>query len=93
VEFEGKPVGVEKGGDFLVVMREIRVSCLPGNIPNKIVVDVANLDMGHSVHVGEIAMPEGVTPSMEAGVALASVMAPKKEEEEAPPAEEPEKTE
>ncbi len=92
VEFEGKPIGVEKGGDFLIVMREIRVSCLPGNIPAKIVVDVTTLELGHSIHVGEITLPEGVTPDMEAGIALASVTAPKKEEEEAP-AEEPEKAE
>lgn len=89
VEFEGKPIGVEKGGDFLIATREIRVSCLPGNIPEKIVVDVSTLDLGHSIHVGEIDLPEGVTPDMEAGVALASVATPKKEEEEAP-AEEPE---
>ena len=51
--------------------------------------DVSTLDLGHSIHVGEIEMPEGVTPDMEAGVALASVATPKKEEEEAP-VEEPE---
>jgi large subunit ribosomal protein L25 len=93
VEYEGKPVGEEKGGDFLIIMREIRVSCLPGNIPQKIVVDVTNLDLGHSIHVGEITLPEGVTPDMEAGVALASVTTPKAEVEEAAPAEEPEKAE
>jgi large subunit ribosomal protein L25 len=92
LEYEGKPIGVEKGGDFLIITREIRVSCLPGNIPEKIVVDVSTLELGHSVHVGEISLPEGVTADMEAGVALASVTAPRKEEEEAP-AEEAEKAE
>jgi large subunit ribosomal protein L25 len=92
LEYDGKPIGVEKGGDFLIITREIRVSCLPGNIPAKIVVDVSTLELGHSVHVGEISLPEGVTADMEAGVALASVTAPRKEEEEAP-AEEAEKAE
>ncbi|MBI5250795.1 MAG: 50S ribosomal protein L25 [Desulfomonile tiedjei] len=92
LEFEGKAIGVEKGGDFLIVTRELRVSCLTGNIPEKIVVDVSSLELGHSIHVGEITLPEGVTPDMEAGVALASVTTPKKEGEEAA-AEEPEKAE
>ncbi len=93
VEFEGKPIGVEKGGDFLIATREIRVSCLPGNIPEKIVVNVSSLDLGHSIHVGEITMPEGVSADMDLAVALASVAAPKKEEEAEAPAEEPEKAE
>ncbi|AFM26417.1 50S ribosomal protein L25 [Desulfomonile tiedjei] len=88
VEFEGKPIGLEKGGDFLITTREIRVSCLPGNIPEAIVVDVSGLDLGHSIHVGEITLPEGVSAVVEAGVALASVTAPKKEEEPEEPEEE-----
>jgi large subunit ribosomal protein L25 len=88
VEFEGKPIGLDKGGDFLITLREIRVSCLPGNIPGAIVVDVAGLDLGHSIHVGEITLPEGVSAVTEAGVALASVTTPRKEEEAEQPEEE-----
>jgi large subunit ribosomal protein L25 len=88
VEFEGKPIGLEKGGDFLITLRELRVSCLPGNIPESIVVDISNLDLGHSIHVGEISLPEGVSAVTEAGVALASVTTPRKEEEAEQPEEE-----
>ncbi len=88
VEFEGKPIGLDKGGDFLITLREIRVSCLPGNIPGAIVVDVAGLDLGHSIHVGEITLPEGVSAVTEAGVALASVTTQRKEEEAEQPEEE-----
>lgn len=88
VEFEGKPIGLEKGGDFLITLRELRVSCLPGNIPESIVVDISNLDLGHSIHVGEITLPEGVSAVTEAGVALASVTTPRKEEEAEQPEEE-----
>lgn len=88
VEFEGKPIGLDKGGDFLITLREIRVSCLPGNIPGAIVVDVTGLDLGHSIHVGEITLPEGVSAVTEAGVALASVSTQRKEEEAEQPEEE-----
>lgn len=38
------------------------------------------IDMGHSIHVGEISLPEGVKAATDASVALASVLAPKKDE-------------
>ena len=99
IEFEGKPVGIDKGGIFQASARELRVSCLPDNIPNVITVDVSGLDVGHSVHVGDITLPEGVSTLQDKGVAVATVAALKKEEEKAATAEEaeaaatPEKTE
>ncbi len=90
IEFEGKPVGIDKGGVFQPSTRELRISCLPDNIPNVITVDVSGLDVGHSVHVGEIPLPEGVSALQDKGVAVATVAAPKKAEEEAAPAEEAE---
>ncbi len=80
VEFVGKPIGVEKGGTFQPAAREIRISCLPNNIPDVIVVDVSGIEMGHSIHVGEITLPEGVKAATDASVALATVIAPKKDE-------------
>ncbi len=99
IEFEGKPVGIDKGGIFQATSRELRISCLPDNIPNVITVDVSGLDLGHSIHIGDITLPEGVSALQDKGVAVATVAAPKKAEEEAAPAEEaeaapaPEKTE
>lgn len=83
LEFEGKPAGLDKGGMLHVVARDLRVSCLPGDIPQVIKVDVSGLDLGHSIHIGEIELPKGVSPLDEAGIALASVASPKKAEEEA----------
>lgn len=80
LEFVGKPVGVEKGGMFQPVAREIRVSCLPDNIPDVIIVDVSKIDMGHSIHVGEVKLPDGVKAATDASIALATVLAPKKDE-------------
>jgi large subunit ribosomal protein L25 len=99
LEFEGKPVGIDKGGILQASAKELRVSCLPDNIPNVIIVDVSELDLGHSVHVGQITLPSGVSALQDSGVALATVLAPRAAEEEAAPVEEaeaaatPEKTE
>jgi large subunit ribosomal protein L25 len=83
VEFVGKPIGVEKGGVFQAVAKELRVSCLPNDIPQIITVDVSTADVGHSIHVGDIPLPPGVTAVQDEGIALATVLAPKTGEEEA----------
>ena len=80
IEFEGKPVGIDKGGLFQPVTRELRVLCLPDDIPSSITVDVSGLDIGDSVHIGAITLPKGVSAVQDAGVSLASVAAPMKEE-------------
>ena len=81
LEFVGKAVGVEKGGMFQPVAKEIRVSCLPMDIPDEITIDISNLEMGHSIHVGQIELPAGVKPAMDLGIALATIVAPKKDKQ------------
>jgi len=83
LEYEGKPLGLDKGGMFHIVERELRVSCLPGDIPQVITIDVSGLELGHSIHVGDIKLPKGVSSLEEAGIAVATVASPKKGEEEA----------
>jgi large subunit ribosomal protein L25 len=43
------------------VMQELEVSCLPAALPEFINVDLANIDVGHSIHVDDLKLPEGVT--------------------------------
>jgi large subunit ribosomal protein L25 len=43
------------------VANEIEVSCLPKDLPEFITVDLANVDVGHSVHVNDLVLPAGVT--------------------------------
>jgi large subunit ribosomal protein L25 len=52
--------GIKKGGTATRSIIEVEVSCLPHHLPEFIAVDMAELDMGHTVHVGELQMPEGV---------------------------------
>jgi large subunit ribosomal protein L25 len=81
LEFIGKPGGVEKGGMFQAAAKELRILCLPDQIPPVIQVDVSLLEIGHSIHVAEIALPEGVQAAQEQTLALATVLAPVREEE------------
>jgi len=82
LEFHGTPVGVEiGGGEFQIVTRELRVSCLPDDIPNLIAVDVSGLEIGKSLHLPDISLPAGVTALQDENTVLAAVAAPRKVEE------------
>lgn len=53
--------GVKLGGGIVAhIMTEADVSCLAKDLPEFIEVDVAKLEMGHSIHLSEIKLPKGV---------------------------------
>jgi len=81
----GEPVGVKTGGGLLETMlRTIRVACLPRDLPELITVDVSHLEIGHSVHVRELKLPDKVTASNRPELPVFSVFAPKEEVVETP---------
>jgi len=81
IHVTGKSAGVELGGVLDQVLRELEVKCLPRAIPDEFVVDVTPLEMGDSLHVSDIALPEGVELISDAELSVVSVVAPAKEEE------------
>lgn len=83
----GKAAGIDEGGILDQGLRELRVECLPGSIPEVVEVDVTPLGMGDSIHVSDLVLPEGVKVIEEATTAVAGVTAPLAEEEVAAPAE------
>jgi large subunit ribosomal protein L25 len=54
VELKGRSVGMEKGGLVDLVRRTLAVRCLPGEIPEKIEIDISDLDLGDSVHIADL---------------------------------------
>jgi large subunit ribosomal protein L25 len=79
VHFSGqeKSPGIKRGGVLNVVNHEIEVVCLASAIPEYLAVDVSTLDIGHSVHMTEVTLPEGVTPATHfKTVTVATVAAP-----------------
>jgi len=86
----GDPLGVkDKGGILEHSLRQLAVECLPSNIPEKIVIDVAGLDIGDSVHVRDIPVSEGIRILDDSARVVASVSAPAAEEVVAPAEEAP----
>jgi large subunit ribosomal protein L25 len=48
------------GAILEVLMHEMEISCLPGNIPDRIDIDVADLAIGSGIHIRDLNLPEGV---------------------------------
>ena len=80
LHFIGKAEGVVRGGILQPIVREIEVECLPLDIPAFFDVDVSKLDIGDSVHIEELTMPEGVSAVFESNLALVTVVPPTVEE-------------
>jgi large subunit ribosomal protein L25 len=59
-ENEATSVGVKMGGQVSHNVTEIEVSCLPADLPEFIVVDMGQMDVGDILHASELALPEGV---------------------------------
>jgi len=76
IHLVGKPPGVEEGGILDHPLREIELECLPQAIPEGVDVDVSGLDVGGSIHVRDLALPEGVSVRTDENQAVASVVAP-----------------
>ncbi len=81
----GKAPGVENGGFLQEISRELEVRCLPTLIPNYIEVDVSTLEIGDSMHVRDLKLPEGIEVLSDAHLTLITVVPPV--EEKAAPAE------
>ena len=84
IKLVGEAPGVEMGGMLQQVRREIEIKCLPSQIPDTVEIDVSALNIGDSVHLNDIQLPEGVKVLDDADLTIATVLAPTVEKEVAP---------
>lgn len=77
----GKAKGVEEGGMLQSIRRELEVFCLPNKIPAAIEVDVTEMEIGDSVHVKSIPLPEDVEVQTETDFTVLTVVSAKVEVE------------
>jgi large subunit ribosomal protein L25 len=83
----GVAAGIQNGGELHQLKREIRISCLPKDLPEKIELDVSSLEIGDVLHVEDVKFADSVTIIDHMDAALVTVAAPRIEEV-AKPAEE-----
>jgi large subunit ribosomal protein L25 len=79
------PQGVrEEQGILQHQLHELELDCLPDRIPDVIRVDASHLGIGDSIHVADLALPEGVRSHQTPDTTVVSILPPKVEAEEAP---------
>jgi len=84
IEPAGEPVGVKTHGGLLQQqLRSLEIECLPQNLPEFITVDVSALNIGDSIHVKDLALPDGVTTTADADITVFLVSEPTVAEEPA----------
>ncbi len=89
-----EPTGIAEGvktfGGLLEQnIRSLEIECLPKDLPDSISVDVSKLNIGDSIHVRDLPLPEGVTTRVQPDLTAFSVVAPTVAEEPAVTAEAP----
>jgi large subunit ribosomal protein L25 len=72
----GECVGVKAGGLVEQYVHAIEISCLPNDLPETIEVDISSLEIGASLHIGDITLPAGVRATHAAEVVVAHVGKP-----------------
>jgi large subunit ribosomal protein L25 len=75
------PIGVSEGGILEHIRRELKISCMPKNLVDKIEIDVSGLAIGQSLHIEDIDLPPGLKSIEDRDLTIATVGAPTIEEE------------
>lgn len=82
LEALGVPTGVKNFGGLLEQnLRTLSIECLPRDLPDRLTVDVTNLNIGDSIHVRDIPLPSGVVAKVQLDLTAFSVLEPAVEEE------------
>jgi large subunit ribosomal protein L25 len=79
LEFLGKPKGAIDGGQLRIVLRNLQLKAKPNDIPVKISVDVAALEIGDVIHVAALQLPPGVSSVTGRDLAVVTCAAPEEE--------------
>jgi large subunit ribosomal protein L25 len=69
----GESAGVKAGGLIEQYVHAIEITCLPNDLPETIEVDITHLQVGDSLHIGDVTYPSGVTPVQAADVVVAHI--------------------
>ena len=76
IRLVGTAAGVRAGGIMQHALIELEIRCTPEQIPEFVEVDVSALEIGDSIHVGDIPLPDGVEPLVDAERSVCSVIPP-----------------
>jgi large subunit ribosomal protein L25 len=61
---EGAAPGLKRGGVLNIVRHEISLNCPADSIPESIEIDLSGMEIGDSIHISSVALPEGAEPTI-----------------------------
>jgi len=76
VHLTGESIGVKGGGILEQYAHTLEITCLPDALPDTIDVDISALELGESLHIGDLKLPAGVKPTHAAEVVVAHIGKP-----------------
>jgi len=68
--------GLKEGGVLNVVRHEVELRCSPDSIPESLIADLSGLEIGDSLHISAIALPDGVELTIDRDFTIATIAAP-----------------
>jgi len=73
---QGASPGLKRGGILNIVRHDIEFMCRADHIPERITIDLDGLEIGDSIHIHSVPLPEGVRPTISRDFTVASIAAP-----------------
>jgi large subunit ribosomal protein L25 len=77
IHLEGTPAGVVLGGVLDQQLREVTLLCMPDSIPDDISIDVSTMELGDSLHVVDLTVPDGTEFHTDESLTIATVLVPR----------------
>lgn len=74
----GNSIGISEGGILEQMVTEVKVRCHPTNIPEVLMMDITNINIGQGFQVGDLQLPEGVKVEDDPKKTIVSIAAPRK---------------
>lgn len=68
-------VGMKKGGSLEVIRHTVELACPADKIPEELVIDLATHDIGDTIRISEVKLPEGVKPAVDRDFVIATLKA------------------
>jgi large subunit ribosomal protein L25 len=77
LRFAGQAPGVKAGGKFLPKMRQISIMTTPDKVVDEVVADISTMDLGSTIRVRDITLPQGVEIINNGAIPIASIEIPR----------------
>lgn len=68
-------VGLKKGGSLEVIRHTVELACPADKIPEELVIDLTDHDIGDTIRISEVKLPEGVKPAVDRDFVIATLKA------------------